>query len=145
MSKLYPRSLVAAALTVATLLVVPAAASAVGPRVRALNRQADPAKPYFDSRVPARRAASRSKAATTGRTAAQRTAVRSLKAQLGAQGVVSIDPLTGTARSVQKLDGTLTGPASGDRSAIAMRWIRANTAALGLSSAAVTRCSSRAT
>ena len=136
MSRLHPRSLVAAGLTVATLLVVPAAASAVSPRARALNRQAAPAKPYFDSRLPARRAASRSTAATTGRTAAQRTAVRSLKARLGTQAVVPIDPLTGTARRVQKFDGTLTAPASGDRSAIAMRWIRANATALGLSAAA---------
>jgi hypothetical protein len=134
---LHPLSRVAAGLTVTALLVVPAAASAVSPRARTLNRQAAPAKPYFDSRVTARRAASRSTAATVGRTAAQRSAVRSLKAQLGAQGVVSLDPLTGTARAVQKLNGTLTGPASGSRSSIAMRWIRANATALGLSSTAV--------
>jgi hypothetical protein len=34
--------------------------------------------------------------------------------------VVQVDALTGTARSVQKLNGTLTGPAAGDRADVAM-------------------------
>jgi extracellular elastinolytic metalloproteinase len=134
---LHPRPVVAAGLTAVTLLALPAAASAVSPKVRQLGRQPAPAKPYFDSRVAARHAAAPSAAKFSGRSAAQRSAVRSLKSRLGTQGVVSIDPLTGTVRAVQKLDGTLTAASSDSRSAIAMRFIRANATALGLSSSAV--------
>src|SRR3954469_6239017 len=137
LSRLHRRPLVAAGLTAITLLGVPAAASAVSPRLRHPSRQAAPAKPYFDSRESARKATPRSAATLGGRTAAQRSAVRSLRSRLGTQGVVAIDPVTGTARSVQKLNGTLTGPTSGDPSAIATRWIRANATAIGLGPAAV--------
>src|SRR4051812_48336741 len=125
------RRSITAALVVATGLTVPATASAVSRLAREPQRATDAAKPYFDSRASARRAAP--KLAASGRTASQRSAVRALRDRLGAQGAIAIDPLTGTARSVQRLDGTLTGPASGDKAAVAMRWVRANRTALGLS------------
>jgi extracellular elastinolytic metalloproteinase len=81
-------------------LALPAAASAVGPQARLRAATPAVAKPYFDSRVGARRAVE-------------------------------------TARSVQRLDGALTGPAAGDRADVAMRWVRAHRTALGLTAADV--------
>jgi extracellular elastinolytic metalloproteinase len=143
LSRSYPhrpgqrRSLVAAGLAAATLLVLPATAPAVGRQARAPHPAAGAAKPYFDSRTSVRRAARRSGAPVNGDSAAQRSAVRGLRDRLGAQAAITIDPLTSTARSVQRLDGTLTAPASGNRADVAMRWIRANRTALGLGPAAV--------
>ena len=44
---------------------------------------------------------------------------------------------TGTVRSVQALDGPLTPPAGGDRAAVALGWMRANRAKLGMTAADV--------
>ena len=41
---------------------------------------------------------------------ATKAPVRTLSSQLGDQGIVDIDPLTGTPRQVARLDGFLTGP-----------------------------------
>ena len=49
--------------------------------------------------------------------------------------VVDVDKLTGTPRAIQRLDGTITGPAGGDPLAIARGWVQSNRAALGLSAA----------
>jgi hypothetical protein len=99
----------------------------VSPTVRA-PATADEAKPYFDSREPAR---------TSGRAAALgskvRTAQTDLRRSLGGEAVVDVDALTGTPRVIQRLDGTITGPAGGDPAAIARGWVRANRAAMGLS------------
>ncbi|HET8759309.1 MAG TPA: M36 family metallopeptidase [Solirubrobacteraceae bacterium] len=111
---------------------LPAGASAVGRQARAGHAGQDAAKPYHDSRVGARRAATRAGSIGSAR---ERSARTRLRRSLGAQAVVQVDALTGTARSVQRLDGTLTGPASGDRAAIAMRWVESNRAALGLGAA----------
>ena len=143
MSKSHPRrpvhrrSLVAMGMVAVSLAAVPATASAVNPRARTPQRATEAAKPYFDSRAGTRRKAPRSGPQALGRTAAQRSAVRALGARLGSQAAIAIDPVTGTPRSVQRLDGTLTGPAGGDRATVAMRWIDANRAALGLSATAV--------
>ena len=45
---------------------------------------------------------------------------------------MTVDPATGTARSVQARRGALTGVAAGDRAAVALRWVREHRAALGL-------------
>jgi extracellular elastinolytic metalloproteinase len=130
------RGVLAIAVVLASaLLALPAAASAVGRAVRAHVAAKPAAKPYFDSRVGARRAAVRSGRSVGSST--ERTARSHLRARLGNQAVVQVDALTGTARSVQKLNGTLTGPAAGDRAAVAMRWLRTNRAALGLTAADV--------
>ena len=117
-----------AVIVTVVLLTLPAGASAVG---RAVNGQ-PVAKPYFDSRVGAGRAAERRGSVGTR---SERAARSRLRARLGRQAVVQVDALTGTARTVQRLDGTLTGPAAGDRAAIAMSWLRANRAALGVTAA----------
>jgi extracellular elastinolytic metalloproteinase len=63
--------------------------------------------------------------------------VRSLRKQLGIQGLVDIDPLTVTARRVARIDGFLTGPSTRKPENIAMDYIRGHADVFGLSSAAV--------
>src|SRR5689334_17911636 len=117
----------------AAVAVLPATASAVGPALRE-RPGAAAAKPFFDSRLPASRAAARS--GPVGSTA-ERSARRELRGELGRQASIQVDPLTETARSVQKLNGALTGPAGGDRAVVARRWIAGNRTALGLTAADV--------
>jgi extracellular elastinolytic metalloproteinase len=120
-----------ATLVTCALLVAPAAAQAVSLRLRTAPDR-DMAKPFFDSRVAARHAGTRVAASTN-----ERSARTQLRSRLGREAVVQVDPVTGTTRSIQRLDGTLTGPAAGDRGDVAMRWVRANRAALGLTGADV--------
>src|SRR4051812_19780633 len=51
---------------------------------------------------------------------------------LGPGGVIAVDPLTGGPRVVAKLGGFLSAPASGDPAALALGYVRAHAAALGL-------------
>ena len=60
------------------------------------------------------------------------TAVKALKAQLGSQGVVSIDGLTGTPRMVGRLDGYLTGPSGASAADVALGYVSANAGAFGV-------------
>jgi hypothetical protein len=115
-----------AAVVTCALLAAPAGVQAVERHLRTAPGQ-DAAKPFFDSRVSARQAGTR-----VATSAGERSARAQLRASLGRQASVQIDPLTGTARSIQRLDGTLTGPAAGDRADVAMSWVRANRSALGL-------------
>ena len=68
------------------------------------------------------------------RSAATRSARARLRA-LGPQTVLSIDPLTGTPRSLARLDGALAGPAAGTPRDVAWRYARSHAAVLGLSDA----------
>jgi extracellular elastinolytic metalloproteinase len=102
-------------------LVAPATAGA------ARSSGAREVRPFFDSREGAA-------AAATPRSARGRAALRS---RLGRSGVLKIDPLTNTPRSLMKLDGALTAPAAGSRDAIARSYLRGNAPALGLSAADV--------
>ena len=63
---------------------------------------------------------------------AEAEARASLASSLGRRGVFDLDPRTGTARFVGRLDGTLTAPSSLPAAAVAMDWARRNAAALGL-------------
>ena len=56
----------------------------------------------------------------------------SLRASLGAQGVVDLDPLTGTPRVVARLDGFLTEPAGGDAVDVVLDYVHANESVFGL-------------
>ena len=58
--------------------------------------------------------------------------VRSLRSHLGVQGVLSLDPLTGTPRTVAKLDGYLTGPSSRTPSTVVLDYVRSHLGAFGL-------------
>src|SRR5437867_1748404 len=53
-------------------------------------------------------------------------AVKALGASLGAQGITSIDGLTGTPRIVARLDGFLTSPSGRAASRIALDYVRAH-------------------
>src|SRR3954454_17436815 len=55
-----------------------------------------------------------------GRSGALPSAAAALKDSLGAEGVVSIDPLTSTARFVGRTDGFLTGTSNASASSIAL-------------------------
>ena len=63
--------------------------------------------------------------------------VKALRAQLGMQGIVDVDALTGTPRRVTRVDGFLTGPARGSATAIALGYVRSHSDVFGLSSAQV--------
>ncbi len=129
------RVLTIAVVVTGALWSLPMGASAVGRQVRAAHQvRQDAAKPFFDSRVSSRHAAAARPAAASS---AERSARAQLRTRLGRQADIQIDPLTGTARSIQRLDGALTRPAAGDRADVAMRWLEANHSALGLTSADV--------
>jgi extracellular elastinolytic metalloproteinase len=69
------------------------------------------------------------------RFAAEPTAgVSRLRRSLGVQGVISIDPLTGTPRTVARLDGFLTGPSSRRPDVIATDYVSAHADVFGLDS-----------
>jgi hypothetical protein len=61
--------------------------------------------------------------------------VDALRAAIGPSALVDIDPLTGTPANVASLDGFLTRSSSDDARQVAMRYIRSNLAALGLTRA----------
>ena len=113
----------------ATAATVPATAGAVSIKGRP-GATAAAAKPYFDSRTSARRATPRTSAAA-------RSARGALRARLGRQAVIDVDALTGTARTIQRLDGALSGTSAGDRTTVALNWLRANRAAVGLDLATI--------
>jgi hypothetical protein len=61
-----------------------------------------------------------------------------LARRLGTQGVILSDPVTGTLRMVGRLDGYLTRPSVLPARAVALRFVRANLAAFGLTKADMT-------
>ncbi|MGY0236746.1 M36 family metallopeptidase [Longispora urticae] len=85
--------------------------------------------PDYDARTGAGRAAPDRGAANPR--------VHALRDALGAQGIVDIDPLTGTPRLVTRLDGFLTGPARAEAGTVALDYLRAHADVFGLTPAAV--------
>ncbi|NEA64570.1 M36 family metallopeptidase [Streptomyces sp. SID12488] len=69
--------------------------------------------------------------------AEQRPGVRQLRKQLGTQGVLELDPTTGTARQVAKLDGYLTSASGADPEDIAREYLRAHPDVFGLTAGQV--------
>ncbi|MEU1270922.1 M36 family metallopeptidase [Streptomyces sp. NPDC005799] len=69
--------------------------------------------------------------------AEQRPGVRKLRQQLGIQGVLELDPATGTARQVAKLDGYLTPPSGNSPQDIVRNYLRSHPDVFGLSDAQV--------
>ena len=130
---MFPRSsrwLVALVLGTLAALVAASAASAVGPKGKAHGR------PGFDVNGTA---AAKSELRARGRSLDARpsTAVRSLRDQLGREGVVRLDPLTGTPSIVARLDGSLTGASSASAESIASDYLRANAAVFRLDASAL--------
>jgi extracellular elastinolytic metalloproteinase len=69
--------------------------------------------------------------------AEQRPGVRQLRKQLGTQGVLELDPTTGTARQVAKLDGYLTSASGAGPEDIAREYLRAHPDVFGLTAGQV--------
>jgi hypothetical protein len=91
---------------------------------------------YIDVRDATRAAVARSGAQSAHRASARTLAARrSLRNRFGRQAHLQVDAITGTPRSFQRLDGVLAGPSSGSPASVAIRYARANAAALGLSDA----------
>ncbi len=95
-----------------------------GPALAAPAQAAAPAATAFDAR-PGHAAA------------APGQATQALRKALGAQGLVSSDPRTGTVRAAGRLDGALTGPSGKDGAAVALDYVRAHGSALGLPSGSI--------
>jgi extracellular elastinolytic metalloproteinase len=72
---------------------------------------------------------------TSSMVAARGEAIAALGKSLGSQGIVDIDPATGTPRNIGRLDGFLTAASSAKASTVAMRYVRAHLKAMGLSRA----------
>jgi extracellular elastinolytic metalloproteinase len=64
-------------------------------------------------------------------------AVSGMRAALGTQGIVDVDPLTGTPRQVARLDGFLTGPSRKPAVQVARRYLRAHADLFGVDPAAL--------
>jgi extracellular elastinolytic metalloproteinase len=120
------------AIVLGALLALPAVAPA-----RQAPKQPSNAKPYFDSRSAERAEAARANTTVAAARPSRRTNVAraQLRRELGAQGVLSIDPLTGTPRQLLRTDGALSQSRGGDRVTIAREYLSANRAALGLDAA----------
>ena len=113
-----PRTRTLALLAAIIAAVLPSTASAVtAPRTAA--------RPYFDLRSSTAAQAPAATGAASARSA--------LRRDLGRGAVIDVDRSTGTARRIARTGHALTGPASGDRRAIAERWIRAHADVIGLS------------
>ena len=95
-----------------------------GPVLAAPAQAAAPAATTFDAR-PGQAAA------------APGQATQALRKALGAQGLVSSDPRTGTVRAAGRLDGALTGPSGKDGAVVALDYVRAHGSALGLPSGSI--------
>ncbi|HEY7044220.1 MAG TPA: M36 family metallopeptidase [Nocardioidaceae bacterium] len=79
----------------------------------------------YDSRSP--KGSQQSLAARKARMMAHASpGVRALEKHLGMQGIVDIDPVTGTPRQVMRLDGYLTGPSAKPAAAVARSYVRAH-------------------
>jgi len=65
-------------------------------------------------------------AATAATSGSGREPAEALRSSLGLQGVVDVDPLTGTPRVVARLDGFLTEPSGGDGVDLVLDYVRAN-------------------
>ncbi|MET8977940.1 M36 family metallopeptidase [Streptomyces sp. NPDC004539] len=74
---------------------------------------------------------------TTAAGADQLPGVRQLRAQLGTHGVLALDPDTGTARQVARLDGYLTRPTHADPADVVRDYLRAHPDVFGLSPAQI--------
>ncbi len=116
------RRVIAALVATVAIAALPAAASAVG------GAQVQTGRSFLDLRQ-----VQRVKVTPAARTRAAATLGRSL----GVQGVVTIDPLTGTPHMVAKLNGFLTAPSSLSPESISLDYVRTHRAVFGLSDAII--------
>ena len=114
-----------AALTLATVFAFTAPAGSAPRAVRG-HAQASRRGGTFDVR------SAGTAVAPSARTARART---ELARRLGTQGVIQSDAVTGTLRMVGRLNGYLTGPSARPATGVAIRFVRSNLAAFGLTKA----------
>jgi extracellular elastinolytic metalloproteinase len=108
-------------------LAVPAVAAASDAVSPSLNDKAS----FFDSNAtPAARKALADRAQQLQGNPSQ--AVQDLRSALGTQGIVQIDPLTGTPREVARNDGFLTAASAAPSAAIALDYVRAHQSVFGV-------------
>ncbi len=117
-------ALAAAAVIVATGASATSAPKPAGTIVHGSPSARDQGLPDFDARDGSTYRA----VAPPGAQAAR----EALSASLGEQGVLQIDPQTGTPRVVARLDGFLTGPSTRPPASVALDYVRAHLAAFGL-------------
>ncbi|HET7128993.1 MAG TPA: M36 family metallopeptidase [Gaiellaceae bacterium] len=115
-----------------TLLVLTGAFAAQGKKI---GKQGEDItrnkKAFFDSRQsPAAKIKLHSRAAALDDNPSAATA--SLKHSLGVEGLVTLDPLTGTVRDAGRTDGFLTGPSGASASSIALDYVTKSASAFGL-------------
>src|ERR1700712_925775 len=80
----------------------------------------------------ARRCVTAAALAATAMLSTCAAASASERERLGPQGVVELDPGTGTPRVIARTDGTLTAPPGADAEGIARGYVRAHLPAFGL-------------
>src|SRR3954452_2274321 len=102
-----------------------------GPHAPAARQPLSAAKIAVDVRAGAS-ASAQAMAAKRVATASTRPATARLAASLGRAGVLQMDATTGTVRVAGRLNGYLTKPNAAAPAAVAMRYVRAHLAALGL-------------
>ncbi|WP_412541838.1 M36 family metallopeptidase [Longispora sp. K20-0274] len=101
-----------------------------------LSSYGDTAKGEFGETYDARTSVGSQKALqakAAKQAAAPRAGLQALKAELGVEGVVETDPLTGTFRQVSKLDGFLTSASKAAPESVALSFLSDHSTALGLS------------
>jgi Zn-dependent metalloprotease len=98
---------------------------------------------YFDSRSAgaATQKALNARAATLAAKPSQ--GVRDLRHQLGTEGILDMDPLTATPRSVGRTDGFLSGPSKAAASSVALGYVGKHPDVFGLTSAEESKLSLR--
>ncbi len=130
-------ALVAAVALGVTVAMAPTSSGVTSPEVR---RPAAPAAasssgevmPNYDARNDA--ASKKTLAARSARLTARPTAgVKTLRRQLGVQGLIDIDPMTGTPRLLGRIDGFLTGKSKQKPAKIVRKYVRTHPDVFGLS------------
>lgn len=95
------------------LLASPSAGAPARERSGERTERSAHGRPFFDVRASAADVPARASAAQ-----------EALRRSLGVQGVIDIDPLTGTPRVVARLDGFLTGPTARDPQDVVLDYVR---------------------
>jgi hypothetical protein len=125
--------LLAAGLTPAAVSAAPVAAGKPSP-ASSQGSSGQEKFDYYDSReVAAAKPALQNRAAAKAATPS--SGVPALRSQLGPQGVVQLDALTNTPRSIAKLDGFLTQPSKQPAKTVALNYVTAHQNVFGLTAA----------
>ncbi|HEY1593800.1 MAG TPA: M36 family metallopeptidase [Thermoleophilaceae bacterium] len=122
-----------AALAVVLGVIAAVAPAGAGAFRRTASPQADPARPFFDIRGGGAAPAGASPQLRPARVSSTTKNARQRFVQtFGVNTALDTDPVTGTVRSLQRLNGTLTGPSAAAPRDIGWNYIRSHTAVLGL-------------